>query len=430
MNKKYNILILCGANPYKGPGIVALDLYNSFSQHGDIVRILSNQPLPATDKNIIALPQTFISRHRILRRIHSFVIRSKRKKLSTKYLMFSVEDQLSNKWGKKIIDTIDDKCDIIIYLFSHNFLSYADIKKLYVTYHVPVMFWMVDQALLTGGCHYPWDCEGYKKLCGNCPGIQSNDPEDQTRQNMQYKKNIFDAIKLYPIYSTEIQQKMLAETLTFKNYTKYKIPVPIDPAKFHDGNNDAIRPRYNLPVDKKIILFASQQLEDERKGIVYLLKSLQIVSSELSSEEWNNIVLVIAGNQITDNALIQSYDHRYLGYLSHIEFAEVLSVADIFVCPSVEDAGPMVINQALMSGTPVVAFDVGVASELIEIGKTGYRAKLRDENDLANGILTLMRMNPDEASVMSRQCRENAMNLYSIEKVVSQFHSIFKEIIN
>jgi len=32
---------------------------------------------------------------------------------------------------------------------------------------------MIDNAPITGGCHYPWECKGYENDCSNCPAIQS-----------------------------------------------------------------------------------------------------------------------------------------------------------------------------------------------------------------------------------------------------------------
>ena len=53
---------------------------------------------------------------------------------------------------------------------------------------------------------------------------------------------------------------------------------------------------------------------------------------------------------------------------------------------SIEDSGPMMINESIMCGTPVVCFDMGVARDLVHTGRTGYRAALRDSSDLAFGI--------------------------------------------
>ena len=46
--------------------------------------------------------------------------------------------------------------------------------------------------------------------------------------------------------------------------------------------------------------------------------------------------------------------------------------ADYFVCTSVYDGGPMMTAESLMSFTPVITTDVGLARSLIKEGKNGF----------------------------------------------------------
>ena len=50
----------------------------------------------------------------------------------------------------------------------------------------------------------------------------------------------------------------------------------------------------------------------------------------------------------------------------------------------------MMINYGIMQYIPVVAFEMGVALDLIVHKENGYIAKWRDVNDFANGILYCM----------------------------------------
>ena len=63
-----------------------------------------------------------------------------------------------------------------------------------------------------------------------------------------------------------------------------------------------------------------------------------------------------------------------------------VAMSDVFLSPSIQDAGPMMLNQALMCGTPAVAFNIGVAYDIIN-DKTGYLAKYRDSEDFCKGII-------------------------------------------
>ena len=46
----------------------------------------------------------------------------------------------------------------------------------------------------------------------------------------------------------------------------------------------------------------------------------------------------------------------------------------------------MVVLEAMACGTPVIAFNTGGVPELIEHMKTGYVAKYKNSDDLANGV--------------------------------------------
>lgn len=431
--KKYKIVILCGANPYKGPGIIALDLYKTLRQDGHTVEIMSNMFFLETDKNIKSLNQKQTILKQTLKKLRPSNIYFKLKNIfglnkKSKYLMFSLSNQNSPHYSNIILKSIHFKPDIFIYMFSHQFLNPVDLKEIYAKFGAPILYWLVDSAAMTGGCHFTWDCEGYKYNCGKCPGIESNNINDQTSKNLIEKKRIFESINIKPIYSTEIQRQMLSKSTVFKNIKSYQAYVIVDENKFLKSILG--REKYNLPKDKKLIYFAANQIDEERKGMKLLNESLKILSNKLSEDEKNDIVLVIAGNNFKKLNEEWSFNYIHLGYLSQNSFAEVMCCVDLFICPSIEDSGPMVINQSLMCGTPVVAFEMGIAKDFIKNSITGYLAKLGDEIDLANGIYSIITMSTIELQTVSENCRNIALKNFSCESVLIQFKKIFDDLQN
>ncbi len=88
--------------------------------------------------------------------------------------------------------------------------------------------------------------------------------------------------------------------------------------------------------------------------------------------------------------------------------------ADIFISPSLEDSGPMMVNEAMMCGTPVVAFNIGIAKEFIT-SDIGYLAKWNDAVDLSRGIEHLLLLNKTDRSNMRAHCSEIAKKNFSTE---------------
>jgi len=112
-----------------------------------------------------------------------------------------------------------------------------------------------------------------------------------------------------------------------------------------------------------------------------------------------------------------------------VTLALAYQAADVFVCPSTEDAGPMMIPESMLCGTPVVAFNSGGAPDLIQTMKTGYLAKYKDSNDLASGIHALI-SSPHLAAIRNA-ARDIAVKNHSPQVVVSQYielyHSLTEE---
>ncbi len=123
-------------------------------------------------------------------------------------------------------------------------------------------------------------------------------------------------------------------------------------------------------------------------------------------------------------------DYTFAGLLSvKNELPKAFQAADLFVCPSIEDAGPMMVNQAIMSGTPVVAFEMGVALDLVHTGVTGYRARLKDSDDLAKGMKDILSLSEIELTKMRENCRNmglskgtTAVQAERIEEIVRGDH--------
>jgi glycosyltransferase involved in cell wall biosynthesis len=429
MNKKYNIVILCGADPYIGPGIIALNLFHSLRKDGHYVEIISNQYFSETDSAIKSIANKQSDSQSILKMFSFKSIISKVKKIfrvktNSKYLMHSINKQNHVSYSSAVLNKLNYNPDVFIYLFSHFFLNPQDLKVIYEKTNSPILFWLMDSEAMTGGCHFTWDCQGFKNNCGSCPGIQSAKRNDKTFFNLKQKREIFQSIDLQPIYATERQRQMLQESSVFKNIKSHKAHIIVEEDKYKKSPDG--RSKYNLPSDKKLIFFASQNLEEERKGMRILLNSLTILASKLTEHEKSNIVLIIAGNQLNDlyTKKIQ-FEYIHLGYLPHSSFPEVMSCIDIFICPSIEDSGPMVINQSLMSGSPVVAFDMGVATDFIVNNKTGYLAKKGDEIDLANGVHSLLCMSNEELILVSENCRKIAIENFGTKSIINQFNVIF-----
>jgi len=192
---------------------------------------------------------------------------------------------------------------------------------------------------------------------------------------------------------------------------------------FCPKNKVAIRKELGLPLNKKIIFFGAVSVTEKRKGFKELMEALKILYYNI--EQPSMIHVIIAGKNNDNFKDILPFSYTLLGYLDHNNLPKVYQAADVFLSPSIEDSGPMMVNQSIMCGTPVVSFEIGVALDLVRVGQTGYLAKISDSNDFASGIKQILELDDKAIKQMSEKCRETGLNLCNSSKNISELMKIF-----
>lgn len=146
------------------------------------------------------------------------------------------------------------------------------------------------------------------------------------------------------------------------------------------------------------------------KGVVYLAGALR----HLSPGTRDRSVFLFAGNETPGYARYQQNvretlagaldcEVRVLGNLGHVALAELMSISDACVIPSLMEATSLACLEAMASGTPVLGTATGGLVELIQPGQNGWLVPLRDERALADRIEAIGRM-PREALEEMRHC--------------------------
>ena len=158
----------------------------------------------------------------------------------------------------------------------------------------------------------------------------------------------------------------------------------IPSALFHPINMQQARQSLSLPQDKRLLLFCSQKVTDERKGIAYLTEAMQVLTQSGNVE--GALHLVIVGKNAEQIPLPDNTCVTRISSLKEQEMPTLYNAVDAFLTPSLQDNLPNTIAEAMSCGTPCVGFDVGGIPEMIDHLKNGYVARYRDAADLAEGI--------------------------------------------
>ena len=261
-----------------------------------------------------------------------------------------------------------------------------DGKKIVWTLH--------DEWPYLGICHYRGDCQ--ETECRNCPLLPGNTAHNLYLKKQEiYKEGIITFVGCSEWITQRAQQAMpKALVLHINNCIPHNI--------FRYIDQQEARKKLDLPPDKKIILFCSQNIHDERKGYTYLQQALEKLST--LNSQLSTVCLGKGG--------------RYISSPEGI--ANMYAAADVFAIPSLQDNLPNTIAEAMSCGTPCVGFNAGGIPEMIDHQQNGYVAKYKDVTDLAEGIQYVL--NHD----MREEALHKAASAYGETHVAQKYINVYE----
>ena len=113
---------------------------------------------------------------------------------------------------------------------------------------------------------------------------------------------------------------------------------------------------------------------------------------------------------------------QYLGTLSQKEVFKIIPKAKASLVPiQWEEPFGLTMIESLAAGTPVIAFDRGSVSEIIQHKKTGFIVK--DSKEMIQAVKNIDQIN-------NYDCRKSAEKDFSLEKMVDEYEKLYKKIIN
>jgi glycosyltransferase involved in cell wall biosynthesis len=197
------------------------------------------------------------------------------------------------------------------------------------------------------------------------------------------------------------------------------IPNPIDTRIYKRGNKNEARQRLGLPVDKKLILFASQRVTNANKGMDYLIEAcrqLHILDA----------AVVILGGHAEEMVPQLSLEAYPLGYVNEEQrIVDVYNAVDVFVLPSLSENLPNTIMEAMACGVPCVGFKVGGIPEEIDHRRNGYVAEYRSADDLARGIRWIL--TEADYEELSKNAVHKVLQNYSQQSVALKYLDVYHQ---
>jgi glycosyltransferase involved in cell wall biosynthesis len=183
--------------------------------------------------------------------------------------------------------------------------------------------------------------------------------------------------------------------------------------------------RGELGTSNPIVGFVGRLVE-EKGGHVLLHAAKQVLQTQL------NAVFVFVG----DGACRRSWQDlsSRLGIADHVVFtgartamAEVYASCDIVVLPSLVEAMPMCLLEAMAAGRPVVASAVGSIPEMIVPERTGLLVAPGDSNALARSILAILN-DSNLAHHLGHSARAAVVRTHSAEVMARNYLELYQDV--
>lgn len=311
---------------------------------------------------------------------------------------------------------------IYIHFINCGFLSLNEIKEILLL-GKPVIFFMHDMWILTGGCHHSFECIKYTSSCHDCSNINRKLLKNIVSYNFEKKRDIICSFNnVYGITPSFWLTNCAKNSILFQKKIVNCIPNLIDTSVFKIIDKKKARDYFHFPMNKKLILFgADGGNKNKYKGWMYLNNALQKLKIR-------DIEVVVFGNELDDHAKkFLPFTAHSIGHISDINLLVMLyNAVDVFVTPSLAEAFGQTIFEAQACGTLVVGFDVGGIPDLIKHLKTGYLAKYMDSIDLASGIEWALQYKNDQELLegMRKYVIDNFSYKVVVQKHLDMIHNI------
>jgi glycosyltransferase involved in cell wall biosynthesis len=319
-----------------------------------------------------------------------------------------------------LVERINSLAPDIVHLHwvNEGFLSISDISKI----KAPIVWSLHDMWPFTGGCHYDEWCGAYSKNCGSCKVLGSKRAGDLSSRVFKLKRKAYAKANITVIGLSNWLANEAGKSQLFSGRTIVNLPNPIDQNEFFVVDQNFARQLFNLPLDKKLILFGAMgATADQRKGFQQLSEALALLNDDYE--------LVVFGSEAPKTAQGFKQKAHYLGMLNdNVSLKALYNAADVMLVPSLQENLSNAIMESLACGTPVVAFDIGGNGDMITHQQNGYLAKPFDTSDLARGIEE--QLGKSEHVNRSQKISNDTYARFEVNAVVPRYIDLYQSIMD
>jgi glycosyltransferase involved in cell wall biosynthesis len=219
--------------------------------------------------------------------------------------------------------------------------------------------------------------------------------KNQAKKNLLEKKSSLKKYNIKLIAGSDLTKIQASNSFLFNTQSEILVfNGLIDFEIFNSLKRNIAKFVFDIPRETKVIFCGALNFKVKRKGYSELKDVLHALSNK-KFEFKSELVVLIVGN-VTERITIPNLNIKFINYINDpLLFSLAYQASDVFVSPSIEDCGPMMVVESLACGTPVVGFNIGLVSSLITNGENGYKILDYDTNEMSEKIADILSLKSD-----------------------------------
>lgn len=320
------------------------------------------------------------------------------------------------------------EADVIhLHWVNQGLLSLGGVRKI-LDSGKAVVWTMHDLWPATAICHYAGTCMRFKSRCHHCPLLPAGGHDnDLSARVWRRKQRCYEGRNVQFVTCSRWLGGEARQSALLRGQDITCIPNAIDTRVFRPKDKAEARKAVGIGAVGNVILFVSQKVTDERKGMHYFIEAVRMLVGQHPEMRENTAIAVLGGHSedIVREIPLTTFP---LGYISDDEaIVNVYSSADVFVLPSMQDNLPNTVMEAMACGVPCVGFKEGGIPEMIDHLTTGYVAAPADAADLAKGIWYVL--NEADRDALRQNALRKVSARYSQRAVALKYIEVYNKAI-
>lgn len=201
----------------------------------------------------------------------------------------------------------------------------------------------------------------------------------------------------------------------------------IDLSRFSILTKKECMNKLQIKTNANIILFVGSLREV--KGVRYLIEAMRLLIKQNI-----NVRLMLVGDGPERHKLeklicdLDIGDYIILiGKVPNDRVIEYMTIASIFVLPSLSEGFPLVIVEAMASGLPIITTNITGLPEIIKENRNGYLVEPKNSTKIAEKILLLLK--DDELRKRIAQYNRHDAQNYTWDEITDNLIQIYKSLL-